>query len=125
MNTVWMRPFLAATAIVVTACSGPSGSEGTDASNPSPRAELIGQGETIARNLCSGCHAVGTEGDSPHREAIPFRQLSWKYPVEALAEPLSEGIMVGHPDMPEWQFEPKDTDALLAYIESIQEPQET
>jgi len=76
-----MRPFLAATAIVVTACSGPSGGEGTDASNPSPRAELIGQGETIARNLCSGCHAVGTEGDSPHREAIPFRQLSWKYRI--------------------------------------------
>ncbi|MGB3625771.1 MAG: hypothetical protein WA989_08080, partial [Henriciella sp.] len=62
---------------------------------------------------------------SPHREAIPFRQISWMYPVESLAEPLSEGIMVGHPDMPEWQFEPNDIDALLAYIESIQQPQET
>lgn len=92
----------------------------------SPRqAELIAQGRVMAETLCAGCHAIGTEGDSPHREAIPFRELSWHYEVESLAEPFAEGIMVGHPDMPQWQFEPKDIDALLAYLETIQVPRET
>ncbi len=87
--------------------------------------ELRGQGQVMAEQLCSRCHAVGRDDASRHSQAPPLRQLSWKYPIESLAEPLAEGIMVGHPDMPEWQFEPKDIDALLAYIESIQQPQET
>ncbi|MEM5516755.1 cytochrome c [Henriciella sp. AS95] len=125
MKQVWMVPLLVVGAFAMTACNAPA--EDGDIATPAQtqRAELIGQGETIAQDLCSGCHAVGTEGESPHTDAIPFRQISWKYPVESLAEPLSEGIMVGHPDMPEWQFEPKDSNALIAYIESIQEPQET
>ena len=89
------------------------------------RAELIGQGEVMAEALCARCHAITREDESAHREALPFREISWKYPVESLAEPLAEGIMVGHPDMPEWQFEPNDIDAILAYIESIQVPRET
>ena len=56
---------------------------------------------------------------------MPFREFSWRYPIETLAEPLAEGIIVGHPDMPEFQFEPKDIDALLAYIESVQAPRPT
>lgn len=87
--------------------------------------ELIGQGRVMAESLCAGCHAIGMEGASPHPDAIPLRQLSWNYPVESLAEPFAEGIMVGHPDMPQWQFEPKDIDALLAYLETIQVPRET
>ena len=92
---------------------------------PLDGAELIARGETMAETLCATCHAVGRTGESPHREAIPLRELSWNYPVEDLAEPFAEGIMVGHPDMPQWQFEPMDIDALLAYIESIQIPRET
>ena len=37
-------------------------------------------------------------------------------------EPLAEGIMVGHPDMPIFEFEPEHIDSLLTYIESIQAP---
>ena len=111
--------------LAMAACSPTTSPEETKDQQGTPQAELIGQGETIAVTLCAGCHAVGETGESPHSDAVPFRQLSWMYPVETLAEPLSEGIIVGHPDMPEWQFEPQDTDALLAYIESIQEPQET
>ena len=122
----WTISLLAAGGLLTAACGGPERTETPEApAADAPRAELIGQGETIATSLCATCHAVGREGDSPHADAVPFRQISWMYPVEALAEPLSEGIVVGHPDMPEWQFEPKDIDALLAYIESIQEPQET
>ncbi len=114
-------------ALFALACSacGPVIASDTQDAEPPPRSELTGQGEAMAETLCATCHAIGRTGESPHRDAIPFRQLSWNYPVETLAEPLAEGIVVGHPDMPEWQFEPKDIDALLAYIESIQQPRGT
>ena len=86
--------------------------------------EKLGQGRAIAENICSTCHAIGLEGPSPHRDAIPFRDLSKHYPIEDLAEPLAEGIMVGHPDMPVFAFEPDHIDSLIAYIESIQTPHE-
>jgi hypothetical protein len=38
-----------------------------------------------------------------------------------LAESLAAGISVGHPDMPEFVFEPDDIAAILAYLNSIQE----
>jgi len=86
------------------------------------QAELLGQGRAMAEVMCSQCHAIGTDDVGPHPETVPFRRLSWDYPIETLAEPLAEGIIVGHPDMPVFQFEPQDIDALLAYLESIQEP---
>lgn len=89
------------------------------------RSELVKQGEDIAVALCSRCHAVGREDEGAHPETVPFRRLSWIYPLEFLAEPLAEGIIVGHPDMPVFQFEPEEIDALIAYLETIQEPQAT
>lgn len=89
------------------------------------RGELIGQGEVMAEMMCAECHAIGLHDQGPHPDTVPFRELSWKYPIDTLAEPLAEGIIVGHPDMPEFQFEPRDIDALLAYIESVQVPRET
>lgn len=79
-------------------------------------------GEQIARDVCSGCHAVGRSGASPHPDARPFRTLSNLYPVSSLEEALAEGIMVGHPDMPPFRFEPDEVSALLDYIQSIQDP---
>ena len=91
---------------------------------PAPeQAELLGRGEAIAETLCATCHAIGASGKSPHSDAVPLRQLSWKYPVDTLEQPFLQGIVVGHPDMPEWQFTTQDVDALLAYLKSIQEPQ--
>ena len=87
-------------------------------------AEMLGQGRAIAENVCATCHSIETEGPSPHVDAIPFRDLSKNYPMEALAEPLAEGIMVGHPDMPVFAFEPDHIDSLITYIESIQSPHE-
>lgn len=52
--------------------------------------------------------------------APPFRTLSEAYPVESLSEAFAEGVLVGHPDMPEFQLAPDDIDALLAYIQSVQ-----
>ena len=83
--------------------------------------DMTDRGEALVRDKCSRCHAVGTEGDSPHKEAPPFRTLSAKYPVEDLAESLAEGIVSGHPDMPIFVFTPTDVAAIIDYLQSIQE----
>ena len=38
--------------------------------------------------------------------APPFRLLPQRYPVEHLAEALAEGIVTGHPAMPQFKFHP-------------------
>jgi len=83
--------------------------------------DLTAKGQVLVRENCSRCHAIGTEGDSPHRDAPPFRTLSSKYPVTDLAESLAEGIVSGHPDMPVFVFEPTDVEAIIEYLQSIQD----
>jgi mono/diheme cytochrome c family protein len=82
---------------------------------------LIDRGEVLVRDNCSRCHAIGLDGVSPSPDAPPFRTLSSKYPIENLAESLAEGIVSGHPEMPIFVFKPHDVDAIIAYLESIQE----
>jgi mono/diheme cytochrome c family protein len=88
---------------------------------PEP-APIEARGRAIAEANCGRCHAIGTTGDSPAPEAPPFRQLSEKYRVANLEEALAEGISVGHPMMPQFQFAPGDVDALIAYLQAIQDP---
>ena len=83
--------------------------------------DLTAKGEVLVRENCARCHAIGTEGDSPHPDAPPFRTLSSKYPVEDLAESLAEGIVSGHPDMPIFVFSPHDVAAIIEYLQSIQD----
>ena len=83
--------------------------------------DLTNKGEALVKENCSRCHAIGKEGTSPHPPAPPFRTLSSKYPVEDLAESLAEGIVSGHPDMPIFVFSPHDVEAIIGYLQSIQE----
>jgi mono/diheme cytochrome c family protein len=82
---------------------------------------LQDKGEALVRENCSRCHAIGKEGESPHKEAPPFRTLSRNYPVEDLAESLAEGIVSGHPDMPIFVFNAHDVEAIIQYLQSVQE----
>lgn len=77
------------------------------------------RGRAIAETKCARCHAIGARGESPMALAPPFRKLHERYPVEFLAEALAEGIVVGHPAMPEFRFAPADIDALLTYLQSL------
>ena len=81
----------------------------------------VRRGEILLSTNCARCHAIGTTCLSPHSAAPPFRTLSRKYPIEGLEEALAEGLSVGHPDMPEFAFEPEDVGAIVAYLKSIQE----
>jgi cytochrome c len=82
----------------------------------------IKRGETIVTRNCARCHATMRTGDSTHPEAPAFRTLGKRYPIESLEEALGEGIISGHPDMPEFVFESADVGAISAYLKSIQEP---
>lgn len=82
----------------------------------------IAQGRGIAEANCARCHAIGAEGGSPHPDAPPFRTLHERYPVENLEEALAEGIMTGHPDMPEFIFSPEEIDAFIQYLKSLEKP---
>jgi cytochrome c len=79
------------------------------------------RGEELLQRDCSRCHAVGRTGASPHKGAPAFRTLGQRYPVESLEEALAEGIVSGHPDMPEFSFDPTDVGAIIAYLKSIQQ----
>jgi mono/diheme cytochrome c family protein len=83
--------------------------------------DLAEDGREIAETQCSTCHAVGTSGESPNPAAPHFRTLLSRYTAEVLEQELIEGIRVAHP-MPEFQFDPKGTDALIVYLQSIQQP---
>jgi cytochrome c len=88
---------------------------------PQDKRALESRGQGLLTGNCSRCHAVGRSGNSTHPEAPLFRTLGQRYPIEVLAEALAEGLSSGHPDMPEFRFEIDDVDAILAYLESIQE----
>ncbi|HZQ12646.1 MAG TPA: cytochrome c [Pseudolabrys sp.] len=89
---------------------------------PAEDEQVLKRGEQLLQRACSRCHAVGKTGDSPRQEAPPFRTLGERYPIEQLEESLGEGIMSGHPDMPELSFDADDVGAIIAYLNSIQSP---
>ncbi len=100
-------------ALMVAASLGCASGSATAQSSPSAR------GEAIAQKLCARCHAIGNVGASPMGLAPPFRELSKRYPIETLAKALAEGIIVGHPAMPRFTFEPREIDALLTYMSGL------
>lgn len=65
----------------------------------------VQRGLVLVKANCAQCHAIGKHGPSPLSEAPPFRDLHKAYPVENLAEAFAEGIVTGHPTMPQFQFD--------------------
>lgn len=84
-------------------------------------ADLLKHGEALLARNCARCHGIGRSDVSKHPQAPLFRTLSKRYPIESLEEALGEGIISGHPDMPEFQFDADDVGAIIAYLKSIQE----
>lgn len=78
------------------------------------------RGRAIAQANCSRCHAIGRDGDSPLAAAPAFRTLHTKYPLENLEEPLAEGIVTGHADMPEFRLDPDQIEDFLAFLRTLE-----
>jgi cytochrome c len=82
-------------------------------------AQNLTQGRKLAEQYCARCHAVGPAGASPHPSAPPFRAVAAKGHVDDLQEALAEGITVGHPDMPEFEFSPEQITNFLSYLKGL------
>ena len=78
------------------------------------------RGRTLLQANCGQCHSISIVGESPLKVAPPFRTLHLKYPVDTLQEALAEGIMTGHPTMPEYSFDPGQVDDILAYLKTLE-----
>ena len=78
------------------------------------------RGQTFALANCARCHSVDKVSASPLTIAPPFRNLHLKYPVESLEEALSEGIVTGHPTMPEFRLDPGQVGDLIAYLKLLE-----
>lgn len=85
-------------------------------------ADGVADGHGLLELYCSDCHAIEKSGESPHPDAPPFRELHLRYDVEDLSEALVEGLVTGHPDMPEFEFDPMQAEAIIAYLKSLEEP---
>lgn len=87
---------------------------GGEASARDPR-----RGEAFAQRNCGGCHAVGRTGASPNPKAPTFRVVSQRYEPSELEEALAEGIVTGHPGMPEFTLDTRQIDDLVAHLRRL------
>jgi mono/diheme cytochrome c family protein len=83
----------------------------------SPRAQ---RGVQLARIYCASCHSIDRYSESPLKTAPPLRTLHRRYPVETLEEALGEGILTGHPTMPEFRFEPDQIGDFIAFLKTLE-----
>jgi len=78
------------------------------------------RGRTFALTNCARCHAIDKVSPSPLVIAPPFRTLNERYPAESLAEALAEGIVTGHPTMPEFKLDPGQVGDFIAFLKSLE-----
>jgi mono/diheme cytochrome c family protein len=94
------------------------------AENPSIPADaldpaLVSTGRDVAVLRCSQCHALDGISHSPNPSAPPMAKLLERYDADMLASDLIEGIRVGHDEMPEFDLQVMEADALVAYLRSL------
>lgn len=85
--------------------------------------DVVAEGRAMAQMYCTDCHAIDTTGESPYPTAPRFRDLHLRYNVEHLAEALVEGIVTAHPEMPQFEFDPDQAMAIIAYLKSLEPTQ--
>lgn len=78
------------------------------------------RGVVLARTHCAQCHSIDKLSPSPLAIAPPFRDLHKRYPVEQLQEALAEGVVTGHPSMPEFRFDPGQIRDFLAFLKTLE-----
>ena len=79
------------------------------------------RGLTFVRTHCAQCHAIDKVSPSPLSVAPPFRTLHLKYPVENLQEAFAEGIVTGHPSMPEFRLDLGQIADVIAFLKTLEQ----
>lgn len=80
----------------------------------------VEDGRALVTMYCTDCHATETTGESPLAIAPRFRDLHLRYDVEFLSEALVEGIVTAHPEMPQFEFDPDQAAAIVAYLKTLE-----
>ena len=101
--------------LLATACAHPGGTEGQSNNHA-----LVETGHRLALLKCARCHAIDGSGESANPNAPPFREVSRSITIMANSTTLSEGIRIGHIDMPPMRLTSADIDYLNAYLRSLQ-----
>lgn len=119
------RSLAAAAVLTIAACTPTtdSGAPEADTAETQPAAAediVVAEGRAIVEMYCADCHATGIAGDSPLAAAPRFRELHERYDVELLSEALVEGIVTAHPEMPEFEFDPDQAEAIVQYLKSLE-----
>lgn len=78
------------------------------------------RGLVFVRTHCTQCHAIDRVSPSPLAAAPPFRILHRKYPVENLQEALAEGIVTGHPSMPEFRLDLDQINDVITFLKTLE-----
>jgi mono/diheme cytochrome c family protein len=77
-------------------------------------------GERLARDLCSGCHAIGATDTSANRLAPPLRDVLTRYDETQLTRELQSGALMGHPPLPTVHLSSEGAQDLVAYLRTLQ-----
>lgn len=93
---------------------------GSSSNALAPEQTALKSGEKLLQAHCKGCHAIGLNGASTNPKAPPFRDVIQRYPADNLAEALAEGIVSGHPAMPEFVFSVSEIDQIIRYLDTLE-----
>ena len=88
---------------------------------PARAADPVAEGQKLLTENCSRCHATGQTGSSPFVKAPPFRNVMRIYGADSLQEALAEGLITGHPAMPEFVFPPEQVGAIITYLHTLED----
>jgi len=110
-----LRSILTAAAVLLPVMQLPQLARGEDVLSPTEQRGLV-----FVRVHCARCHSIDKLSPSPLKIAPPFRTLHERYPVESLQESLAEGIVTGHPSMPEFRLDPGQVADVIAYLKSLE-----
>ena len=91
------------------------------AATPSAAESNAQAGKAFAQANCSHCHSIDKVTQSTLAIAPAFRTLHLRYPIESLEEALGEGIVTGHPSMPEFRLDPGQVGDFISFLKSLEQ----
>lgn len=109
-----VRSGLAAACAALSACAAATESRSGQAQNHNVGDPVAGR--ALVSDLCSACHAVSAQDESPNERAPPLRTVLSRYDAEQLADVLQRGELMGRPDLPHAYLSEQGARDTVAYL---------